>query len=92
MHMLNILDSMRPKTRSFRPQTLGEYLALQLARRLGDSDLVWKYRSLFDQHPLTDVAEAFSNAQSRRLAGGPLIQAFDEELSALTTNEDDDAT
>lgn len=92
MHTHNILDSMRPNTRSFRPQTLREYLALQLANGLGDPDLVWKYRSLFDEHSLAEVAEALSDAQGRGLAGGELIRAFEAELSALTMNEDDDAT
>lgn len=92
MHTQNILDSMRPKTRSFRPQTLGEYLALQLTKRLGDSDLVWKYRTLFDQYSLAEVSEAFSRARGRGLAGGKLIRAFEEELLALTAKDDDDPT
>lgn len=89
--MHNILDSMKPKTRSFRPERLSEYLALQLANKLGDADLVWKYRFLFDHHGSPLIVEAFSNAQTHGLSGQELIRTFEEKLVALTPKEDDDA-
>lgn len=89
--MTHILDSFQANPKAFRPETISEYLALQLARKLFDADLVWRYRSLFDRHPLPLILQALSTVQSRRFAGRALIQAFEQELSALTNQDDDDA-
>ena len=89
--MNGILDSVLAKSQSFRPQSVTEYTALQLAKKLSDTGRLWKYLPLFDHYDLSLILEAFINVQSRDLAGEELRTAFDEELAALTTKEDHDA-
>ena len=89
--MNGILDSVLAKSKSFRPQSLTEYTALQLAKKLGNTGSLSQYVSLFDHHDPSLIREAFINVQSRDLAGEELRTAFDEELAALTTKEDHDA-
>jgi hypothetical protein len=84
--MSSILDSMITKTQVFVPESVVEYIALQLARKLDDTDEVLKYLSLLDRYALSMIIEAFGNAQTRLRTGevtGAL--AFEEELLSLTT-------
>ena len=89
--MNGILDSILTQAQTFRPQSVTEYTALQLAKKLSDTDRLWKYLSLFDHNDISLILESFVNAQGRGLTGDELISAFDDELAALTTNNHDDA-
>jgi hypothetical protein len=89
--MNGILDSVLATAQSFHPESVTEYTALQLAKKLSDTGRLSKYVSLLDHHDLSLILEAFINVQSRDLAGEELRTAFDEELAALTTKEDHDA-
>lgn len=90
--MSSILDSMMTKPQGFVPENVDEYTALQLARKLGDTDQVSKYRSLLDRHALPVIVEAFINAQQARLPTSEVTAAvaFEEELMALTKKEHQD--
>lgn len=87
--MNGILDTVMARSQAFRPESVLEYTALQLAKKLGDPGRFWKYLSLFDHHSTHLIAEAFINAQGRGLAGKELITAFEEKLTALTTKDDE---
>ena len=87
--MNGILDSVIASSQAFRPQSVVEYIALQLAKKLGDPGRLWKYVSLFDHHPTHLIAEAFISAQASGLAGKELITAFEEQLASLTPKDDE---
>ena len=88
--MNGILDSVIASSQAFRPQSVVEYIALQLAKKLGDTDQLWNYLSLFERHSLQVILEAFASAQESRLTGKELITVFEESLVALTQKEQDD--
>ena len=89
--MNGILDSVSATSKSFRPQSVREYMALQLAKKLGDTDRLSRYLSLFEHNDVSVIVEAFINAQGRSLTKDELITSFDDDLAALTMKEDDDA-
>jgi len=89
--MIGILDSMLARPGRFTPESVAGYIALQLAKKLDDTDQLWKYRSLLDHHPLPSLLEAFARAQASGLPQNEFAAAFDQALSALTNNADIDA-
>jgi hypothetical protein len=88
--MNGILDSIKARPKVFSPQSVREYTALQLAKKLGDTDQLWNYLSLFERHSSQVILEAFASAQESRLTGRELITVFEESLAALTQKEQDD--
>jgi hypothetical protein len=87
--MSGILDSVMARSQAFRPQSVTEYTALQVAKKLGDPGRLWKYLSLFDHNSDQLIAEALISAQASGLAGKELITAFEEQLESLTTKDDE---
>lgn len=87
--MSGILDSMMTKPQVFSPQSVSEYRALQLAKKLGDTDRLPGYVSLFDRLTLPVIVEAFINAKDRFNETESLVMTFEKELAALTMNDDD---
>ena len=71
--------------RAFLPESVTEYTALQLAKKLGDADRVLQYVSLFDRYALQTIIEAFTNSQAH--PGDNAAAAFEEELRELTGKE-----
>jgi hypothetical protein len=53
-----ILDSTLP-TEQFTPTTVAEYLALQLAKRLGDEPAIEQYIRYAEHHPAGHLAKLF---------------------------------
>ena len=88
--MNGILDSIKARPKVFSPQSVREYTALQLAKKLGDIDQLWNYLSLFDHHSLQVILEAFASAQESGLTGKELISVFEKALAALTEEGQDD--
>ena len=70
--MSDILDRVANGGNHFRPQTVSEFLALQLARKLGDTPQIRHYLTIVGQYSEPMICEAFANAR-----GGP-----NESLSA----------
>ena len=66
---------------AFFPQSVAEYMALQLAKKLGDTDRLSEYLSLFERHSLALIEESFTKATARLQED--LVMAFEEELAAL---------
>lgn len=89
--MNGILDSVLAKAQAFRPQNVTEYIALQLAKKLSDTERLWKYLSLFDHSEISLILESFIYAQGLGLTGDELITVFDSALAALTTKDNNDA-
>lgn len=87
--MSGILDSMMTKPQVFSPQSVPEYMALQLAKKLGDTDRLSKYGSLFDRLALPVIVEAFINAKDHFNETESLDMTFEKELAALTMKDDD---
>ena len=71
---------------SFSPRSVDEYALLQLVRRLGDGDLIWKYRRLLQHRPMDLIIKAFSFAQSGGLTGSDLVASFDQQLEKLANH------
>lgn len=88
--MSNILDSVSEQTRNIRPETVSEYQVLQLARRLGDIQSYWRYRSLFDHYPPEVILKALAKATSKSKIGPQRVAAFHEQLTELIKKEEDD--
>jgi hypothetical protein len=88
--MNGILDSILTKAQTFRPQNVTEYTALQLAKKLSDTDRLWEYLALFDRNQMSLILESFVNAQGRAITRDELITAFDDELTALTEDNNND--
>ena len=58
--MRNILDRVaQPRTGSFRPKTVSEFFALQLARKLEDIGRLHVYLILVEQHSEDALLQAF---------------------------------
>lgn len=89
--MISILDSMLAKPDRFTPESVAGYIALQLAKKIDDTDGLWKYLSLLDHHPLPILLEAFNKVRVSGLTQKELVAAFNEALSALTNKADFDA-
>ena len=88
--MSGILDSMMTKPQAFSPQSVSEYMALQLAKKLGDTDQLSKYLLLVERHALSIIEEAFTNTTAPRPEQENLARVFDEELAALIAKGDSD--
>ena len=79
--MLHILDRMaHPTTGSFRPKTVSEFFALQLARKLDDVERLHTYLILVEHHSEDSLLQAFKktfNHPSQKLS---LAERFHAEL------------
>jgi hypothetical protein len=85
--MNGILDSVLATAKAFRPQSVMEYTALQLAKKLDDTERVRRYAALIDHTEMPQIVGALIRAQGRVVTGKELIAAFDDELTALTTKD-----
>jgi len=88
--MTSILDSMMTKPRSFSPQNVSEYIALQLARKLGDPESAPIYVSLLDRYSMPVILAALERAEAGGLSAGKVVEMFERSLSELTDHEDGD--
>lgn len=89
-HMTGILDSMMARPRSFVPESVAEYIALQLAKKLNDTERISTYLSLVDRYSMQVILEALAGAKATDLSGTELIVAFERSLSELTSHDDED--
>jgi len=80
--MTNILESMMAKADSFSPQTVEEYIGLQLARKLGDTAHLIKYVSLCSHLGLEEIMEAY--AYTANHTGQEALTFFDQYITKLT--------
>lgn len=62
--MSGILDPELP-SQQFTPTTVEEYLALQLARRLGDETAINRYIRYSEHHPAVHLAQLFHRAKGK---------------------------
>src|ERR1700691_3010603 len=77
--MNHILDQFVSSTTSFQPQTLQEFLASHLARKLNDSPAIRHYISLADNHSEGQLLCAYRRA--KRIEGNvDLARRFHMEL------------
>lgn len=85
--MLHILKHVARFEAEFRPKTLSEFFALQLARELNDVAELRTYLSLVERHSQELLGRACKNTtqQTGRTAG--LAQRFQHELIRLTSDE-----
>jgi hypothetical protein len=86
--MTSILDSMMTKPRSFSPQNVSEYIALQLARKLGDPENAAIYVTLLDRYSMPVILAALESAAAADFSAGKIVEMFERSLSELTDSED----
>jgi bacterioferritin (cytochrome b1) len=80
--MSNILDRFADVEGHFRPQTVSEFFALQLARKLDDTSRLRHYLNLVGQHSEPVICEAFASAKAK--PEEPLAASFEIELGEIT--------
>lgn len=80
---------MMTKPRSFSPQSVSEYIALQLARKLGDPENAAVYISLLDRYSMPVILAALESAEAAGFSPGKLVEMFERSLSELTDHEDE---
>lgn len=78
------------KPRSFFPQSVSEYIALQLARNLGDPENAAIYVSLLDRYSMPVILAALESAAAAGFSAGKVVEMFERSLSELTAHEDED--
>ena len=87
--MSTILESMMAKPRAFLPETVTEYTALQLAKKLTDAANVLRYVSLLDRYGLAVLCEAYSKTRANNQEAAS-AEEFAEALRVLTEKETSD--
>ena len=68
----------------FRPRSVTEFFALQLARKLGDEANFEQYRRVGENYPRDLILRAFTRAR-KRSNGAFLAQRFEEEIRRLNS-------
>lgn len=86
--MSDILGRFAQSESHFRPQTVSEFIALQLARKLDDTSRVRHYVGLMERHAQPFISRAFANARQR--PEDPIADRFHRELQQLTHTEADE--
>ena len=77
--MSQILDQLARQVDGFRPKSVREVFALQLARKLDDVQDVRRYVLLVDQHPQDMILQAYRRAVGApRIDGSPAARFLDE--------------
>lgn len=78
--MTDILNAVAEYYGQFKPSKPSEYLALQLARKLGDGPAFRHYVTLFEHHPEDVIMEAYQQCAAAGVMTGP---RFMSNLRAL---------
>ena len=84
--MSSILDELGSPEVRFRPRSLSEFFALQLARKLGSLHRLGACVTLVERHGRADVLTALARAR-KHANGTPLHDRFEQELQRLTSHE-----
>jgi len=85
--MPEILDLVAVSPVRFRPRTVREFFAIQLARKLGDQAQLRKYLLLVEQCPQDIILRAFRKVASQDQINNASGQ-FSGELERLTGRRD----
>ena len=85
--MTDILDRVGASSEHFRPGSITDFFALQLARKLGDVARLKNYLVVTQQHPQHWLLQAFQTAARKPGGPGTLVERFDAELRRLTNKK-----
>ncbi len=80
--MTNILSTVEKQTGRFIPGKPREFLALQLAKRLSDTDSLRNYLVLFEHHPEDLLLQAYRRCHAEEKLTG---EGFLETLREITS-------
>ena len=83
--MSNLFERIGWADPQFRPRSVGEFFALQLARRLADEANVDQYARLAENHPRDLILRAFARA-NKKAGGATVANRFEEEIHRSTSN------
>jgi len=79
--MRHILDRFaQPRVGSFRPKTVSEFFALQLARKLEDVERLYTYLILVEHHSEDSLLQAFKKTLNHANKKLRLAERFHAEL------------
>jgi hypothetical protein len=77
--MTDILGTLAEQTGHFVPSTRGQYIAMQVAKRLSALDSLRDYLILFEHYPEELLLQVFRKCSAEaRLSGDAFMQAFRE--------------
>lgn len=77
--MTDILNTVAQQISHFTPSSSNEYLALQIASKLGDRDKLRQYLVLFEHYPEELLLQIFRQcSESETLSGESFMQNFRE--------------
>jgi hypothetical protein len=77
--MMNILNRIAKQSQHFTPSSPTEYLALQVARKLGDLSSFRQYLVLFEHYPEELLLSVFRRcSESETLSGEQYMRIFRE--------------
>ena len=83
--MTNLFDRIGFQADSFRPRSVSDFFALQLARKLDDEANVGRYARLAEQHSRELILRAITLAR-KGPRGRTLANRFEAEIERLTPN------
>lgn len=83
--MSNILGLIADQARHFTPSSPREYLALQIARKLGDSSAFRQYLVLFEHYPEELLLQVFHKCSEQGSPNGAAFMHTFRELTARTS-------
>jgi len=78
--MSKILERVGKRSNGFRPRSEPEYLAMQLARRLGEPQNVESYVSLVEHHPREQILRSYRAVLKAHPAASEIGRQFRREL------------
>lgn len=77
--MTDILGTLAERTSRFAPSTPGQYIAMQIARRLSALDSLRDYLVLFEHYPEELLVQVFRKCSAEaRLSSEAFMQTFRE--------------
>jgi hypothetical protein len=71
-----LLDKISPPSKSFRPATISEFLALRLAIKLNDTENLYSYLRICHRVSEESLMEKLAELINADIAGSQLAKAF----------------
>lgn len=84
--MSSILDDPGSPEVRFRPRSISEFFALQLARQLGSLHRLGIYLTLVERHGRSEILTALARAR-KHTNGTQLKDRFEQELQRLASRQ-----
>jgi hypothetical protein len=84
--MSSILDGLASPEVKFRPRSISEFFALQLARKVGSTHRLGVYLTLVERHGRAEILTALARAR-KHTNGTQVADRFEDQLRKLTSRQ-----